>query len=386
MPAEPRGDGPPAGGLMRRRVLLIGGGHSHLEVLRRFAQKPDPGIELTLVSPNALTPYSGMLPGLIAGHYTIADSHIDLPALSRWAHARFVCDRAVELDLYARIVRLAEGSIEPFDLVSLDIGSAPDTCVPGAREHAIGVKPVDRFLPAWEALQADAAAGRVRTIVVVGAGAGGVETLFAMQFRLAQALAGEMPRFALVTDQAHILPEHAPSVRKRLGRLLIARDVVLHTGSAAVAVESGAVLTANGRRIAADRVVWATSASAAPWLAASSLDCDARGFVRVNRNLQSVSDPFVFAAGDCATQRGHPRPKSGVVAVRQGPPLAANLRHAARHEPLVAFVPQRLTLALITTGARHAVASWGPIAANGPWVWRWKDRIDRKFCARYRPP
>jgi len=370
----------------QRRILLIGGGHSHLEVLRRFAQKPDPGIELTLVSPNALTPYSGMLPGLIAGHYTVADSHIDLPALSRWAQARFVCDRVVELDLYTRIARLAEGGIEPFDLTSIDIGSAPDASVPGAREHAIGVKPVDRFTAAWAALQADAAAGRVRTIVVVGAGAGGVEALFAMQFRLTQTMAGEAPRFALVTDQPHVLPEHATSVRKRLGKLLVARDVVLHTGSAAVAVEAGAVVTANGRHIAADRIIWATSASAAPWLAASSLDCDPRGFLRVNRHLQSVSDPFVFAAGDCATQDGEPRPKSGVFAVREGPPLAANLRHAARHEPLVAFTPQRRTLALITTGARHAVASWGPAAVDGEWVWRWKDRIDRRFCARYRPP
>ncbi len=369
-----------------RRILLIGGGHSHLEVLRQFALKPDPGIELTLVSPNALTPYSGMLPGLIAGHYTVGDSHIDLPALAGWARARFVCDRVVEFDLYTRIARLAEGNIEPFDLASIDVGSAPDESVPGAREHAIAVKPVDRFLAAWATLQAQAAAGRVRTIVVVGAGAGGVETLLAMQFRLVQTLAGEAPRFALVTDQPHILAEHAPSVRERLGKLLIARDVVLHTGSAAVAVEPGAVVAANGRRIAADRVVWATSAAAVAWLAASSLDCDARGFLRVNRHLQCVSDPFVFAAGDCATQDGHPRPKSGVFAVREGPPLAANLRRAARHEPLVTFVPQRRALALISTGSRDAIASWGPVTAAGEWVWRWKDRIDRNFCARYRPP
>src|SRR6266496_577757 len=370
----------------QRRILLIGGGHSHLEVLRRLAHKPEPGIELTLVSANALTPYSGMLPGLIAGHYTVADSHIDLPALARWMRARFVCDRVVELDLHTRIARLAEGGIEPFDLVSIDIGSAPDSSVPGAREHAIGVKPVDRFLPAWATLRSDAGAGRVHTIVVVGAGAGGVEALFAMQFRLTQTMGGESPRFALVTDQPHVLPEHAPSGRKRRGKLLVARDVVLHTGSGAVAVEAGAVVTANGRRIAADRVVWATSASAAPWLAASALDCDARGFVRVNSHLQSVADPFVFAAGDCASLEPDPRPKSGVFAVREGPPLAANLRRAARHEPLVAYVPQRQALSLITTGNRCAVASWGPFAAEGEWIWRWKDRIDRRFCARYRPP
>jgi selenide,water dikinase len=370
----------------QRRILLIGGGHSHVEVLRRFALRPDPGIELTLVSPNAHTLYTGMLPGLIAGHYTAAEAQIELPALAQWARARFVCDRVVALDLYTRIVRLGEGGIETFDLISIDVGSVPDAAVPGARERALGVKPVDRFLAAWTLLQADAAAGKVRTIVVVGGGAGGVEALLAMQYRLARALGAEAPRFALATDAPHILPEHARSVRKRLGKLLVARDVVLHTGSAVVGVEPGAVVTSGGRRIAADRVVWATSASAAPWLAASSLDCDARGFVRVNRHLQSVSDPFVFAAGDCAALEGQPRPKAGVFAVREGPPLAANLRHAARHEPLDTYDAQRQALALITTGERRAVASWGPFAAEGEWIWRWKDRIDREFCARYRPP
>ncbi len=372
--------------MAQRRMLLIGGGHSHVEVLRRFALRPDPGIELTLVSPNAQMPYTGMLPGLIAGHYTAAEAQIELPALAQWARARFVCDRVVALDLYTRIVRLGEGGIEPFDLVSIDVGSVPDAAVPGARERALGVKPVDRFLAAWTLLQADAAAGKVRTIVVVGGGAGGVEALLAMHYRLTQALGAEAPRFALVTDAPHILPEHARGVRKRLGKLLIARDVVLHTRSAVVAVEAGAVVTSGGRRIAADRVVWATGASAAPWLAASSLDCDARGFVRVNRHLQSVSDPFVFAAGDCAALEGQPRPKAGVFAVREGPPLAANLRHAARHEPLDDYNAQREALALITTGERRAVASWGPFAAEGEWLWRWKDRIDREFCARYRPP
>jgi selenide,water dikinase len=372
--------------MAQRRILLIGGGHSHVEVLRRFALRPDPLIELTLVSPGAQTPYSGMLPGVVAGHYSADEAHIDLPRLAKWAHARFVRDRVVALDLDTRIARLDEGDIEPFDLVSIDVGSVPDSSVPGARDHALAIKPIDRFLAAWLPLQAEAAAGKVRSIVVVGGGAGGVEALLAMQYRLAKTLGRRAPRFALVTDAPHVLPEHARSVRNRFGRLLAARDVVLHTGSAVVAVDPGGVVVAGGRRIAADRIVWVTGASSAPWIAASSLACDARGFVRVNRHLQSVSDPCVFGAGDCAALEGQPRPKSGVFAVREGPPLAANLRHAARHEPLEDYAAQRRALALITTGDRRAIASWGPFAADGEWVWRWKDRIDRDFCARYRPP
>jgi len=369
------------------RLLLAGGGHSNVEVLRRFALKPEPGVEITLVSPDALTPYSGMLPGLIAGHYSVADSHVDLPPLAQWAGARFVQDRAVALDVVSKTLTLADGSSESFDSLSIDIGSVPGmTQVPGAREHAVGVRPVAAFLAMWERLQAEVAVGTVRGIAVVGGGAGGVELLLAMQQRLRVTLGDAAPRFALITDRPHLLPEHAPAVRARFGRLLVAREVVLHLDSGAVAVEDGAVIVTQQRRIAADRIVWVTSAAAQPWLAASGLACDERGFLLLDEHLRSTSHPFVFAAGDCATQVAHPRPKSGVFAVRQGPPLVANLRRSLHDQPLVRFVPQRHALSLISTGDRHAIASRGPWMIEGDWVWRWKDRIDRRFLARYRPP
>jgi selenide,water dikinase len=355
-------------------------------VLRRFALDPDPAVELVLVSPDALTPYSGMLPGLVAGHYTVAESHIDLTSLARRAAARFVRDRVVALDIASRHAVLADGTVEAFDLASLDVGSTPDQSAPGAREHAIGVKPVDRFLAAWESLQADVAAGRVRAIAVVGGGAGGVEILLAMQHRLRRAYGEVTPAFALVSDQPHVLPFHAPAARRRLAAVLAARGVELHLGARAAAVAPDGVRLESGGFVFADRVVWATSAAAAPWLAASGLACDSRGFLRVDACLQSVSAAGVFAAGDCATQDGQPRPKSGVYAVRAGPALAANLRRAARGEPLLPYVPQRDALALISTGDRCAIGTRGPFAVAGRWVWRWKDRIDRRFIARYHDP
>jgi selenide,water dikinase len=367
-------------------ILLVGGGHSHVEVLRRFALAPDSAITLTLVSPDPLTAYSGMLPGLAAGHYTVAASHIALAPLAQWAGARLLLDRVEALDLNARAVTLRSGWRETFDFVSIDVGSTPDSRIPGARTLALPVKPVPAFLEAWDRLRQDAAAGRIGTIAVVGAGAGGVEMLLAMQHRLTQALGVDAPRFALVTDGACILPEQPPAVRARFGDILVERGVVLHLASAAVAVEPGALVVAGNRRIAAERILWVTTAAAAPWLPASGLACDGRGFIRLDDCLRSISHDFVFAAGDCATQIAHPRPKSGVYAVRQGPPLAANLRRAAHRRPLSPFVPQRHALALISTGDRYAIGARGPFTVAGAWVWRWKDRIDRRFMARYVPP
>jgi selenide,water dikinase len=362
-----------------RTVLLAGGGHSHVEVLRRFGETPAPGVALVLVSPDRFTPYSGMLPGLIAGHYTHDEAHIDLEPLTRYANATFVRDRVVALHPAGKTVTTASGQRLAFDVASLDVGSQPDLSMPGAREHALGVKPVDRFLVRWETLHARARDGGVERLAMVGGGAGGVEALLAMHHRL-RADGGAMPSLALVTDK----PNLPTAAQRGLFRKLDEAGVTLHLGQRAASFDAGGVVLENGDRVAADAVVAATPATAAPWLASSGLACDARGFVRVDDHLRSVSHAQVFAAGDCASQDGRPHPRSGVYAVRQGPPLARNLRAAATGKPLERYLPQPITLALISTGGKHAVAVWGPVAFEGDWVWGWKDRIDRRFMRRYR--
>ncbi|MCC6193091.1 MAG: FAD-dependent oxidoreductase [Burkholderiales bacterium] len=369
-----------------QRVLLVGGGHAHVEVLRRFALRPDPQVTLTLVSPEPSMCYSGMLPGLVAGHYSPQDTHIGLAPLALWAGARYVADAVANLDLYAKTAQLASGEYLAFDLLSLDVGADPDLRVPGAQALALPVKPVSGFLLGWARLQAEALTGGVRAIAVVGGGAGGVEMLLAMHHRLATIMRAETPRFALVTDQPALMPQFPPIVRARFGRVLVERGAVLHLASGVTAVEPGTLVVTHGRRIAVDRIVWATGAAPAAWPAASGLACDGRGFVLIDDTLRSTSHPFVFATGDCAAQLDHPRPKAGVFAVRQGPPLAANLRRAAHGLALKRHVPQRHALALVSTGDRHAIAVRGPFVAEGDWVWRWKDRIDRAFMAKYALP
>jgi selenide,water dikinase len=363
-----------------RTILVVGGGHTHVEVLRRFALSPEPLVELVLVSPDGQTPYSGMLPGLVAGHYTRDEAHIDLQPLARIARARFVRDRIVALDAAGSVATTAGGAELRYDVASLDIGSLPDLSMPGAREHTTGVKPVDAFLARWSAVRDAAIAGHVGRIVVVGGGAGGVEVLLAMHHRLSHDGAARLPRLALVSDRSN-LP--AAANRALLARL-DAAGIEKHFGQGAARFEPGAVVLADGTRVAGDAIFCATPATAAPWLATSGLACDARGFVRVDDHLRSTSHAKVFAAGDCATQEGYVHPRSGVYAVRQGPALAANLRAAATDRALMHYRPQPRALALISTGGKHAVAVWGRWSWSGDWVWRWKDRIDRRFMERYR--
>ncbi|MFI4988260.1 MAG: selenide, water dikinase SelD [Alphaproteobacteria bacterium] len=364
-------------------LVLIGGGHSHVAVLKSFGMKPMPGVRLTLISGDAHTPYSGMLPGLLAGHYGIDDAHIDLGPLSRFAAARFIRDEAVALDLEARRVACREHPPISFDVLSLDIGAAPDMAgVPGAEGRVVPVKPIHRFLGHWQALvERVRARGGTTRIGVVGAGAGGVELLLAAQYRLRQS--GAAPAFHLFSDGADILPSHNRLVRRKFRAVLAARGIAVHAGQAVVAVESGRLRLADGNVFALEEILWTTPAGAAAWLKETGLALDARGFVAVGDGLESLSHKGVFAAGDIAAVIDHPRPKAGVFAVRQGKPLARNLRRALVGQMPRPFTPQRRFLSLISTGDKYAVASRGSWAFWGPAAWRWKDAIDRRFMRRY---
>ena len=372
-----------------RDLVLIGGGHAHVEVLRRFGMRPLPGTRITLISRDVHTPYSGMLPGLVAGHYDYDEVHIDLAPLAGFAQARLYHDEVVGLDLELGLVLCRQRPPVSYDVLSIDSGATPTMQVSGAAEHSVPVKPISSFWARWQALRARVAAqdGPLR-IGVVGGGAGGVELLLAACHRLRADSAARgrdraMLEFHLLTAAADLLPTHNGRVRAQLRRALAAAGVTLHCDAEVTAVERGRVQVANGDYIALDEILWTTHAGAPAWPAASGLAVDVQGFLRVDASLQSISHVGVFAAGDIAAVDPYPRPKSGVFAVRQGPPLAANLRHALCDEPLQPFKPQRYFLSLISTGARHAVASRGALTWSGSWVWRWKDTIDRRFMQRY---
>ena len=376
-----QGAGVTAAAVSVKRVVLVGGGHSHIEVVRRFGAHPVPNSEITLVDTARFATYTGMLPGLIAGHYDFHDCRIDLASLAHRANARFEQASACAIDTTQRQLALSDGTSLDYDLISLDVGSVPSTAgVAGTADHAIAVKPFSGFIQQWDNLVERARSGQLRNVVVVGGSAAGVELVLAMQYRLTQLAT---PRFALMSDAHALLPDHNPGTRAALEHLLSQRGIEVHLNSRIERVEPSAVVTSNGARIATDATIWATGAGAPAWLANTGLTLDARGFVAVDEHLQSTSHGGVFAAGDCATIQGHADPKSGVYAVRQGPPLAENLRNALSGKPLAKYRPQRLALALISGGNKYAVASYGRYKLAGAWVWRWKNYIDRNFVARY---
>ncbi len=359
-------------------IVLVGGGHSHVAVLRAFGMKPQPGVRLTLVARDVFTPYSGMMPGRIAGHYTHDQCTIDLGPLCRFANARLIHGSATGLDPEARRLTVAGRPPLRYDLISFDIGSVTDIAeIPGASEFGLPIKPLDRFLARLHEREAELRPGAA--ITVAGGGAGGAELALALEYRLRRL----RPKVTLLTDMATLLPTYAPMVRKLMGRLLRRRDIAVRTNSAVEAVDADSVTLADGSRLDSAMTVLATGSAAPAWLADIGIALDYRGFIQVRETLASLSHPNVFACGDIASYTPRQLPKAGVYAVRQGPILAQNLRQAARGRPLLPFRPQRRFLSLLSGGGRFAIASYGGIAASGAWVWQWKDWIDRRWMHKY---
>jgi len=369
-----------------KELLLIGGGHSHVEVIRQFARRPVPEARITLVSPSTHTPYSGMLPGLIAGHYSFRQCHIDLAALATSAGCRYVAAAVNGVHADAGLAFCDNGETLAYDAASIDIGSTPAILgIEGATRHGLKVKPTEHFLREWGAVLKRASHGALAEgfrIVVAGGGAAGVEVLLSVQHRLSCS-GFTTGQYAIVTDGDDLLPGHCTRTRGYFHRILNDRSVAVHLGQAVVSVTRDAIVTASGQRIAADLVIWATGAAPAGWPDACDLAVDKRGFIRVDQTLKVIGRPNIFASGDIASMDQFPRPRSGVYAVRQGPPLAENLRRFLESRPLLNYHPQPIALALISTGDRYAVASRGRLFARGAWVWQWKDWIDRRFMKRY---
>ncbi|MCY7388215.1 MAG: FAD-dependent oxidoreductase, partial [Burkholderiales bacterium] len=373
-----------------RDIVMVGGGHSHVGVLKSFGMQPIPGVRLTLICTDMHTPYSGMLPGYVAGHYDYDEVHIDLSRLAVFAGARLYRDEVIGLDRTNKKVLCRNRPPVPYDQLSINIGSTPQLKqVPGAAEYAVAVKPIQRFNDRWLALleRVKHHPGKL-TIAVVGAGAGGVELLLAMQFRLRNELTalGRNPddlAFHLFTDRPHILPTHNDGVRARFDAVLSARDVNVHRNAGVTQVSADRVQTAAGESFSVDEIVWVTSAGGAPWLRETGLALDADGFINVTDTLQTVPDPNIFAAGDIASMIHFKLEKAGVFAVRQGKPLTTNLRRAVEGATLLAYRPQRSWLALISTGDKYAVASRGWLGFAGSRVWQWKDWIDRRFMRKF---
>ncbi|UWQ84906.1 selenide, water dikinase SelD [Leisingera caerulea] len=362
---------------LTRDLVLIGGGHTHALVLRKWGMRPLPGARLTVINPGPAAPYSGMLPGFVAGHYTRGELDIDLVRLARFAGARVVLGAAEHIDTAARLVHVPGRPPVAYDVASVDVGitsAMPD--LPGFAEYGIPAKPLGRFAAQWSAFRDGSGPAHA---AVIGGGVAGAELILAMAFALKSR--GRLAQATLIdSDQA--LRAIGETARRKLLRALVEHGVRLEENAPVERLEDGYIVLQDGREVLSDFTTGAAGARPYGWLADSGLDLQ-DGFIRVSETLQS-SAANVFAAGDCAHLDFAPRPKAGVYAVRQAPVLYHNLRSTLTGDPLRKYRPQKDYLKLISMGAKEALGERFGTTLSGPLMWSWKDRIDQAFMEKFR--
>lgn len=360
-----------------RDLVLVGGGHTHALLLRSWGMKPLPGARLTLISPNPTAAYSGMLPGHIAGHYARETLEIDLVQLARFANARFVLGAATGIDLHRREIRVPDRPPIEYDVASIDIGiTTTMTELPGFAEHAVPAKPLEAFADAWQIFLSTTGPA---SVAVIGGGVAGAELILAMSHSLT--LAARPARLHLI-ERDTLLDALPARASRRMRRALIEAGIEIHESAEVVAVTAEGVRLTD-RTIEAGFICGVAGARPHPWLSQTGLS-HRDGFVTVDPMLQS-SDKHVFAVGDCADMAFAPRPKAGVYAVRQAPVLAHNLRAALQETGQTKrYHPQADYLKLLSLGDKSALGNRFGVTFSGPWVWRWKDRIDQKFMSKFR--
>jgi len=339
------------------------------------------GGRTTLISEQTLTPYSGMLPGFVAGHYSHLQTHIDLNRLCQWAGVHWIKARITGIDAATKTVVLQGRDKFHYDKLSVDTGSTPDLSVPGAKEYAVGVKPVSGFAEVLQQLLSEQQHSHGQRWGVVGAGAGGVELILALAHRLR---AWQLD-LHLITNSNQILPTYPPRLRDSVEQALAEYSITVHRNFPVDRVEPDGVRSGENA-LALDKSIWCTGASAPRWLADSDLATGERGFIAVNRFLQSTSHSEVFAAGDVADMVDDPRPKAGVYAVRQAPFLTENLRRSFAGRAMKQVDLQNDFLSLLSLGAKEAVGCRFGVVAAGSWVWKLKDWIDQRFMDRLNDP
>jgi selenide,water dikinase len=371
------------------RLLLVGGGHAHVEVLRRFRdapQRPPPGSRVTLLSRAPTSFYSGALPGVFEGALPLTDAVIDVERLARAAGVEFVAGEAVAVDAARGSVALAGGASLPFDLLSLDVGAVAASAGILSPHLAIPARPVAALVAGLHPTLAAADAGAHPPCTIVGAGVAGVE--------LAAALQARGCAVTLVAGAGGLLNGVGRGGRERAAGALAAAGVAVIEGDPVVELSDAgdgvvAATTAGGARFEGS-VVLATGAAPPPWLSLSGLPTDAAGFILTDAGCECAmpgGGARVFAAGDCAVVDGARRPRAGAFAVRAGPVLAASLLAALKDEPQPPLppTPPPAALALVSLGARTAlVLRAGLPPAAGRAVWWAKRVIDKRFVDRYR--
>ena len=378
--------------LGRNTIVLLGAGHTNAHILRMWKMKPIENTQLVCVSNHCIATYSGMMPGVLAGQYPIADMEIDLVRYCASAGVRLVVGNVTGIDREERELQFADRPPLAYDYLCVGIGSRPTTKGVDVKDDSnlVAIKPMQTFLERLKAHFETLATIKTKPkIAIVGGGIGSIEIAFCLDRRIMdtpEAIGlkpGQPVEITLVTGGKRVGSGLIESTQDKVQATFDSRGIKQLTGSRVKTVDGQQLQLADGTAHDFDLIIWATSAVAPELLSAFDLEVDGRGFLNTRPTLKTVADDHIFAVGDSGTLVDFDLPKAGVYAVRQGPVLWDNLQRSIWKRRLISYQPQQTFLKLINTADGKTIAERGKRSFYGRIWWYLKDRIDQKFMRMY---
>jgi NADH dehydrogenase FAD-containing subunit len=361
-----------------KKLVLLGAGRAHLEFLKQWAINSLSNTEVILVSPYAESVYSNMVPGYVAGHFSLAQCQIPLEPLTKAAKVLFIPSTVSELKAQKQQLVLANGRCLDYDYASLDADWCMDRqTIPGAHELALFARPLEIFVQLWQRML-ELAESRPLRISIIGAGASAVELALAMQWRLQ-----DKAVVSLITGCSPPCSSYSDEVQRKVMATLRHAKITLLLDEC-IGIEQAALHLANGATVSCDAPVVATGLKAASWLKDSGLTLDELGFVRVNDYLQSISHANVFAVNEMTAWKSADLSNSEMYAAHTGRVLFKNIMALLKGKTLRSYKPKTHVLQFITSGNGEAIAAYGRWSIQGRAAWHWKKMIDQNLIKRYK--
>ena len=361
--------------------MLIGGGHANVQVLRKLCMYQYQGLNVILISESYGAIYSGMTPGYIEKLYSLEEITIDLQRLCFNAGSTFIKDKVVRIDEENQILHLKDNPSIKFDLLSINSGSNSDkkTIKLENDSKVISVKPINSLIKKINLIDEIIEKSSKKKVSIIGGGVASFELSFALHKRY-------NGNISLDIISKHSLKEKnlnkssinkIKKILKNMGINLISKQVI--------AINNTEIKVDDEDVINSDLILLSTGASLPEWLSQSKLEMN-ENFIAVNQHLQSLNFDNIFVSGDAASIQNFKRPKSGVMAVRQGEMLRDNLFLFLQNKSLKKFKPQKNWLYLIGTYKYAAILNYFNFSFEGKWCWVLKKLIDLSFMKKFSFP
>ena len=364
-----------------RDLVLIGAGHTNCLFMKMWAMKSNPSLRVTLINPDPISSYTGMLPSLVAGLCTKADAQINLFGLCRAIGARLIIDSVEKIDRKKSQLICNTGRIVNYDLLSINIGSSSIPLINGFKEFGCSVRPLAAFQERWEKFLQSVNVKSPPVICIIGGGLASIELSFAMDIRLKKT---GIERFKIkIFERGKAFGKLSSNQQRYLKSKAKLRKIEIIENAIIKEVLSNGLMQKSGKFVHADFVVSCIGPNPNDLFKRSKIE-NKDGYGSVDKTLRVIGFENAFAVGDCANFPSQVVDKSGVYAVRQAPILYKNILKLSRSEELVQFKPQSDYLKLIVYDSTSAIFLRNGLAFSAKWVWSLKNFIDKKFIKNFK--